>query len=75
MSFELYYPIDILNALRAANQAVVLTATAGDVDQSYLSGYLAALTVIAVAFGIPVEKDRRGQLRTTPFNVLTLTLA
>ena len=57
MGLEVYYPTDIRNALLAAEQAANATATAtGDTDDpfaaGYLAGYRAALTTLALAFGL-----------------------
>ncbi len=48
MGLAVYYPTDIRNALIAAEQA---TTTAG-AEGEYLKGYRAALTTIALAFGL-----------------------
>ena len=57
MALEVYYPIDIHNALLAAKQAVNATAAASGGQeetfaQGYLVGYRAALTTLALAFGL-----------------------
>jgi len=57
MGLEVYYPADIRNALLAAEQAANATATAtGDQDDpftsGFLAGYRAALTTLALAFGL-----------------------
>ena len=57
MGLEVYYPTDIRNALLAAEQAVGATADAsGDKDDpftaGFLTGYRAALTTLALAFGL-----------------------
>jgi branched-subunit amino acid permease len=66
MGLEVYYPTDIRNALLAAEQAANATATAvrpahdgattGNQDDpfsaGFLTGYQAALTTLAVAFGL-----------------------
>ena len=58
MGLEVYYPADIRNALLAAEQAVGATAdAAGNKDDPFtagcLTGYRAALTTLALAFGLP----------------------
>ena len=62
MALEVYYPTDIRNALLAAEQAANDTATAtgntGDpLAAAFLSGYLAALTTVALAFGLRSQAD------------------
>jgi hypothetical protein len=57
MSLEVYYPQDIRNVLQAAEQscrAALLAAGGGrnEFAQGYGEGYLAALTTIALAFGL-----------------------
>ena len=57
MGLEVYYPTDIRNALLAAEQAVNETAHATSslddpVAASFLAGYRAALTTLAIAFGL-----------------------
>lgn len=57
MGLEVYYPQDIRNVLRAAEQAssAALTAVKGKEDefaQGYQEGYRAALTTVALAFGL-----------------------
>lgn len=59
MALEVYYPQDIRNALLAAEQAVNATADATTGDQEgdsftagFLTGYRAALTTLALAFGL-----------------------
>ncbi len=67
MGLEVYYPTDIRNALLAAEQAANATAKAIGNPQSrtspgtgqddpfsagFLTGYRAALTTLAVAFGL-----------------------
>jgi hypothetical protein len=63
MSLEVYYPQDILNALLAAEHASGAMAEAiaaqDDADDSqsaffagYATGYRAALTTLALAFGL-----------------------
>ena len=62
MGLEVYYPTDIRNALLAAEQAVTATATATrDEDDpfatGFLTGYRAALTTMALAFGLTVRPE------------------
>ena len=57
MGLEVYYPQDIRNALVAAEQASNATMTAASREddnftQGFQSGYRAALTTIALAFGL-----------------------
>ncbi len=57
MGLNVYYPQDIRNALLAAEQAVNATADAvGQQDDpftaGFLAGYRAALTTVALAFGL-----------------------
>lgn len=57
MGLEVYYPQDIRNALLAAEQAnsAALVVASGEEDefaQGYQEGYRAALTTIALAFGL-----------------------
>jgi hypothetical protein len=57
MGLDVYYPQDIRNALLAAEQAstTALMATSLEGDQfaqGYQEGYRAALTTIALAFGL-----------------------
>jgi len=57
MGLDVYYPADIRNALRAAEQAVGAAAdAAGDQNDpfaaGFLAGYHAALTTIGLAFGL-----------------------
>lgn len=57
MALDVYFPQDICRALLAAEQASNATwlATGGKEDdfaQGYREGYLAALTTIALAFGL-----------------------
>jgi hypothetical protein len=57
MGLEVYYPKDILNALLAAEQAssTALMAASQQDDEfakGYREGYRAALTTIALAFGL-----------------------
>lgn len=55
MGLEVYYPQDIRNALLAAEQATnaALPARTDDLfTQGYLTGYRAALTTLALAFGL-----------------------
>ena len=62
MGLEVYYPTDIRNALLAAEQAVGATAeAAGNGDEpftaGFLAGYRAALTTLALAFGLTVRHE------------------
>jgi len=62
MSLGVYYPTDIRNALLAAEQAANATAKAtGNEDDpftaGFLTGYRAALTTLALAFGLVVGGD------------------
>ena len=57
MALEVFYPQDILNALLAAEQATASALQAScEVDarysQGYGDGYRAALTTLALAFGL-----------------------
>ena len=56
MSLEVYYPQDILNALKAAAQSngQALQAISGQSEfaEGYEMGYRAALSTIALAFGL-----------------------
>lgn len=60
MGLEVYYPADIGNALLPAEQAVNATADAARNDDDpftagFLTGYRAALTTLALAFGLAVR--------------------
>jgi hypothetical protein len=62
VGLEVYYPGDIRNALLAAEQAVGATAeAAGGRDEpftaGFLAGYRAALTTLALAFGLTVRHE------------------
>ena len=66
MGLEVYYPTDIRNALLAAEQSANATATAtGNIDDpfaaGFLVGYRAALTTLAVAFGLVGGDNGRPQ--------------
>lgn len=66
MGLEVYFPGDILNALLAAEQAsgAALRATSQENDefaQGYQEGYRAALTTIALAFGLVRLEDHGGR--------------
>ncbi len=57
MGLNVYYPQDIRNALLAAEQAVSATADAASqrddpFTAGFLVGYRAALTTLALAFGL-----------------------
>jgi hypothetical protein len=65
VGIEVYYPADIRNALLAAEQAVGATAdAAGDKDDpfttGFLTGYRAALTTLALAFGLVQDSQVQG---------------
>jgi hypothetical protein len=64
MGLEVYYPQDIRNALLAAEQGANATAeatgsTSDPFTAGYMAGYRAALTTLALAFGLvkPPEPD------------------
>lgn len=62
MGLEIYYPSDIRNAILAAEQATSAAIQAVGPDNAFgmgfLAGYHAALTTLALAFGlIQVEKN------------------
>ena len=86
MGLEVYYPTDIRNALLAAEQAANATAKAvrpahdgatGNQDDpfsaGFLTGYRAALTTLALAFGLaahpepPLPERRTTLLAASPF--------
>lgn len=60
MGLTVFYPSDIRNALLAAEQSASATAEAISSDDAfigdYLEGYHAALTTIALAFGL-IDRD------------------
>lgn len=58
MGLEVFYKQDIRNAIHAAEQA---TTAALDSDGEYQRGYLAALTTIALAFGLVGGDDQAGR--------------
>ena len=58
MGLEVFYKRDVINALLAAEQA---TAAAG-ADGRYLEGYRAALTTVALAFGLVGRDDDQAGL-------------
>lgn len=74
MGLEVYYPTDVRNALLAAEQAVNAMADAAavgagednvDAPQSaftagFLTGYRAALTTLALAFGLGLNVELSG---------------
>ena len=76
MGLDVYYPDDIRNALLAAEQAVNATARAtGDgcdpLAASFLAGYRAALTTLALAFGLTGQpKALQEERRSTSPDVL-----
>ena len=64
MGLEIFYPADIRNALLAAEQAANVTVKAtGNTDDvfasGYLAGYRAALTTVALAFGLVDNRQRK----------------
>jgi hypothetical protein len=64
MALEVYFPQDIRNVLLAAEQAssAALMATQAEHNefaQGYREGYRAALTTLALAFGLIRPDDRR----------------
>jgi len=75
VGLNVYYPNDVRNALLAAEQAVnATTDAAGDQDDpftaGFLAGYRAALTTVALAFGLPAahqpSRTRRVALDALP---------
>lgn len=64
MSLQVYYPADIRNALAAAEQAqrAALQAAGGGSDfvQGFQEGYRAALTTVALAFGLIPRPEAPG---------------
>lgn len=77
MGLQIFYPTDIRNALLAAEQAVnATTDAAGDQDDpftsGFLTGYRAALTTLALAFGLatwpesPLREQKTSLLAVTP---------
>lgn len=75
MGSEVYFRDDIVRALLAAEQATGEAMRAGGIlDSSYWDGYRAALTTLALAFGLvrvgktratawlPVESRRDGRV-------------
>ena len=72
VGLEVYYAADIRNALLAAEQAVGATAeAAGERDEpftaGFLTGYRAALTTLALAFGLACDESQ-GQLKDSAFH-------
>ncbi len=64
MTLEVYYPQDIRNVLLAAEQAcnTALMAASGEDNEfakGYWEGYRAALTTVALAFGLLKPDVRR----------------
>jgi len=58
MALDIFFSEDIRNALLAADEASSSTAAYcldGPVLWAYLEGYRAALTTVALAFGIPLD--------------------
>ena len=75
MALEVFYPQDILNALLAAEQATASALQAScEVDarysQGYGDGYRAALTTLALAFGLLLREDEAQKVRGFPHNLL-----
>lgn len=77
MGLEVYYSADIRNALLAAEQAVNATADAAGIKDDpftagFLTGYRAALTTMALAFGlatcpgVPSTERRAAFLAASP---------
>jgi len=58
MGLAVFYKEDVINAILAAEQAARATAR-GD-STEFLEGYRAALTTIALAFGLGSDNDRMG---------------
>ena len=69
MGLSVFYKEDIANAIQAAEQAT----TAALPDTRYLEGYRAALTTIALAFGL-ADDDRAGLPSLTRGNGRMLAL-
>lgn len=59
MALEVYYPTDVENAIQAARQAHLATADAGEIPPEYRQGFIDALDVIAVAFGLARREQAR----------------
>jgi len=62
VGLEVFYPSDIRNALLAAEQAMNATADATNSHDDaftagFLSGYRAALTTLALAFGLTARLE------------------
>jgi hypothetical protein len=56
MGLDIFFSDDIRNALLAADEASASTAAYcpdGPILRAYLEGYRAALTTVALAFGLP----------------------
>lgn len=74
MALSVFYPADITRALLAAKQAsaAALLATGGDgpYTQGYQAGHRAALTTIALAFGL-LQPDSLREDFQSPLAVLT----
>jgi len=75
VGLEVYYPTDLRNALLAAEHAVKVTANASNTKDDpfttgFLAGYQAALTTLALAFGLsactssPMAEWKAGLLTT-----------
>lgn len=67
MGLDIWFREDIENALLAANESCRLTAESvgvGDpLDRAYLKGYRAALSTIALAFGLSPAMFRWARLQ------------
>jgi len=66
VGLNVYYPSDVRNALLAAEQAVnAASDAAGDQDDpftaGFLTGYRAALTTLALAFGLVKQPPEHSQ--------------
>lgn len=79
MALDIFFTEDIRNALLAANEASSSTArvcAAVDGDQAtswaYLEGYRAALTTVALAFGLPSDIVGGGDAPPDDVDVLEL---
>ena len=52
MGLDIFFAEDIRNALLAADEASISTASACGLNEDYLTGYAAALRTVALAFGL-----------------------
>ncbi len=80
MGLQVFYPTDIRNALLAADQAVNAATDAADAQDDpftagFLTGYRAALTTLALAFGLTTWSDIPLREQKTPFLAVTSPLA